>query len=788
MLYALTCRGTQPSMTRTEDKLEPPSGPGVRRIVFAAAILAGVFVLTLWSTQPPAAKDAAAPPTEFSAGRALDVLDRLVGNGVPHPVGSAADETVRGHIVSELTALGYDPQIQTAFDCDEYGECATVNNVLARLPGNESGPAVLLAAHYDSVLAGPGAFDDGAGAAAVLEIARVLKSLPAQRHPIILLIDEGEEAGLLGAHAFVNQHPWAKEVRAAVNLDARGTSGPSLMFETGAANAWAIRLFRKSVKHPGTSSIFYTAYKQLPNDTDFTVFKAAGYEGVNFAVIGSVIRYHTPLDNFENATAASLQHQGDNALESLLAFAGTDLSSIPPGEDVFFDVFERWTVAWPIGWTFPLAAFSFVLLLFQIVWMIWKKRLSLREYVWGLLEWIVILIVTGLLAYILERLIHRVGAIPVNWIAHPIPLLATFWSLPVAVVITHAMLFSRRSAFWGAWAGVWTWWALLSLVIAWLMPGVSYILLVPLAIAGGVALPFTLRRAEKLVGYGWFATIPLVFAAILNFSPLLMLYTALGNQLLIPIAVLVALVLTPFAPLCTGLNKAGDLSRLTFPLSPIVATALAAFIAIVVPPYSAKAPEHVNINYWLDADSGKSQWLAFPESNKLPEPIRLATQFHHVEPGPFPWSRRGAFVADAPHADLSPPTFTVLESSEVAGKRSFRALLRSERGAPETMVMFPPDANVEAVRMEGLPVTPETEGIRRYLNGWAYYGCSTTPAKGIEISFQIPTGKSVEVFALDRTPGLPPDGSFLLKARPLTATPIHEGDVTILSRRVQLIP
>ena len=95
---------------------------------------------------------------------------------------------------------------------------------------------MLLAAHYDSVPAGPGAGDDGVGVASVLEIARVLRQLPALRHPIILLIDEGEEAGLLGARLFVAEHPAARTVRAVVNLDARGDSGPSLMFETGAGD------------------------------------------------------------------------------------------------------------------------------------------------------------------------------------------------------------------------------------------------------------------------------------------------------------------------------------------------------------------------------------------------------------------------------------------------------------------------------------------------------------------------------------------------------------------------
>ena len=90
--------------------------------------------------------------------------------------------------------------------------------------------------------------------------------------------------------------------------------------------------------------------------------------------------------------------------------------------------------------------------------------------------------------------------------------------------------------------------------------------------------------------------------------------------------------------------------------------------------------------------------------------------------------------------------------------------------------------------MEGEPVPPETELEHKYLNGWSYYDCPTMPTKGIEIRFTLPAGKPVEVFALDETYGLPLEGSFLLKARPLTATPSQDGDVTIVSRRVQLLP
>ncbi len=316
--------------------MERDDGPGVRRVLSAIALLVAVFLASLLGIQPPRAVSAQAPADQFSAGRALNLLASLMGNDTPHPIGSDANAAVRNRILEEFTKLGYTPQTQSAFDCDDYGGCATVQNVVARLDGAQQGPAVLLAAHYDSVAAGPGVSDDGVGAAAVLEIARALKSLPVPLHRIIFLIDDGEEAGLLGAQAFVDFHPWANEVKAAVNVDARGTSGPSLMFETGSANDWAVGLYAYSVARPATTSIAYTAYKLLPNDTDFSVFKSAGYQGLNFALIGSAPIYHTPLDNLQNVNPASLQHQGDNALAAIRALANSDLSDLPGKRRSFF--------------------------------------------------------------------------------------------------------------------------------------------------------------------------------------------------------------------------------------------------------------------------------------------------------------------------------------------------------------------------------------------------------------------------------------------------------------------
>jgi hypothetical protein len=774
---------------------------GTGRMLLVGGVLAATFLLSFEGLRPPAPKPSDAPSTQFSAGRAYGVLARLLGAGLPHPAGSATNDAVRIQITEELNKLGYQPELQSAFACNLYGNCATVKNILARLNGADRSPAVLLAAHYDSVPAGPGASDDGMGIAAVLEIARALKSLQAPRNTIILLLTDGEEAGMLGAQAFVDIHPWAREVRAAVNIDTRGSSGPSLMFETGSANDWAVRLYAEHATRPATTSIAYTVYKMLPNDTDFSIFRSAGYQGLNFANIGDVATYHTPLDNLENVNSATLQHHGDAALQMVVALANSDLRNLAmdtapsAGElsntkhqAVFFDVFGRKTIWWEARRTLLFAFIGALLLFLQVALLLYNKRLAVKELLWGLLAWFVTIVATGTFALLLKHFLVLTGAIPVKWVAHPLPLLIAFWAFPLATVAILALAFARRACFWGLWSGVWVWWAILSIVISWLTPGMSYVLLIPTAVAALAGLPFTLWRSIRVPGRSLAALLPLAVAGMVGFAVPMLLYEAMGIDSLVTMALLVGLIFTASAPFCVALRGSYGLPMLMFPGVPVAVVVLAVFGAVIAPAYSAKSPQHVNIECWQDTDSGTSQWIAFPASGVLPEPIRLATPFHRLQYGPFPWGSESAFVANAPHVDVNPPTFTILESSVAGNRREFLTLLRSERGAPEATVLFPPDAGVELVRIEGEPVVLEKDIARRYLNGWSAFNCLTMPAKGVQVSFTLPVGRPVEVIALDRSFSLPLEGMFLLKSRPLAAVPFQNGDVTLVSRHVQLLP
>ncbi|MFP3939256.1 MAG: M20/M25/M40 family metallo-hydrolase [Thermoanaerobaculia bacterium] len=335
------------------------AGLALLAVIVAAAWLAVALV------DAPEPVPATAPEAVFSAERALPHVEALAGG--PRPIGTEAHARARRSIQERLRTLGLEPIVQVATGRSRWGRAfGTVRNVLVRLPGTESageGPAVLLMAHYDSVPQSPGASDDAVGVAVLLETLRALRAGPPLRHDVIALFSDGEEAGLLGAEAFVHDHPWAEDVALVLNFEARGTRGPALMFETGGGNRWVVERFA-GAPHPVAASYSYEVYRRLPNDTDFSIFRGRGVPGLNFAHIHGPVGYHTARDTVERLDPASLQHHGANALALARAFgddealgggvgAGTRSISTPwerPSSGSPRRGSRPW---WPLPWSSP---------------------------------------------------------------------------------------------------------------------------------------------------------------------------------------------------------------------------------------------------------------------------------------------------------------------------------------------------------------------------------------------------------------------------------------------------
>jgi hypothetical protein len=279
--------------------------------VLTCLLITLLVAFSIYRQTPPAAVPATASLAVFSSARAMQRLEVIAQK--PHPMGSLEHARVRSYILNALTTAGLKPEVQetTAINSDENGRirAGTVQNILARLPGTANTKAVLLAGHYDSVPNGSGASDDGAAVAAMLETVSALKAGAPLKNDVIFLFTDGEEPGLLGSHAFVAEHPWAKDAGLVLNFEARGTSGPAIMFETSDRNGWLIKEFAKAAPHPIAHSLAYEIYRLLPNDTDLTVFKKAQMPGLNFAYINGLTNYHTQLDSTKEINESSLQNE-----------------------------------------------------------------------------------------------------------------------------------------------------------------------------------------------------------------------------------------------------------------------------------------------------------------------------------------------------------------------------------------------------------------------------------------------------------------------------------------------
>lgn len=763
----------------------PEGKPRGGAFALALALYAVVICLTAWRARPVAPKPADAPVNEFSGVRAKALLQQLVGKGVPHPVGSIADAAVREAIVARLTQLGYQPRVQEDFVCDSFGACADVKNILARLDGRQSGPAVMVAAHYDSVPAGPGASDDGAGTVSVLEIARALKASVLLRHPVIFLLDEGEEAGLLGAVAFAQDNVWAKDVHAVVNMDNRGTSGASTMFETGSANEWLIRMYAKAIHHPNADSLSYTVYKTLPNDTDFTIFKAAKYQGFNFAFLDGAAQYHTPLDSVANTSVSSIQSEGSSALEAVRALANSDLDAGAASDAVYQDLLGWKMIWWPAGWTIGLALLALALLILEIMVLARREQAPVKEFFIGFASWPLVLIIAGILGAGLQFFLSIAGATPANWVAHPAPLLVAAWVLGFAAVAVIAALLGCRASLWGMWGGTWLWWGIVSLVLGAWMPGLSFIFVVSALAAGILGLAIVFAPGESNAAVVVAAVIPGLVTALAGIYTVWFLYSALGRAFLVGIAVCVALIASPLAPLAGVLSH----GRWRFPAVTFAVAVIATAAALIVPPFSTASPEKLNLQYVQDADTGKSQWLAYPASGRLPLSLRSVASFVRMSNEVFPWDRDKPLAADAPTLNLPAPIFTVVDVRRSSqGKTNYDVLLKSSRGAPVMVLAFAPDVTPEFVSIAGHAIPDVSTPILNYRHGWRLYSCLDTAAEGTEMRFMLPSANPVTAIVLDESYGLPPQGMLLRAARPTTSIAHQDGDVAVVMRHVTLRP
>ncbi|MFI7598327.1 M28 family peptidase [Actinoplanes sp. NPDC049681] len=744
--------------------------PGRRGWAALAALscLVVVGVLALQSIRPPAARPADAPAAEFSAARAFEHV-RAIAAG-PHVAGSAANDAAREHIVTTLRGLGLDAQVQDTVTT-QGGRLsssaggvglARVRNVVALWPGTASTGRIFLVAHYDSVQTGPGGNDDAAGTSAILEAARALTSGPRLRNDVVLVLTDAEEACLCGAEAFVDQHPLARQGGVVLNLEARGSTGPAIMFETSEHNAGLVGALA-GVPHPVGTSFAVEIYRLLPNDTDFTAFREHGFTGLNSAYIDGAAVYHTPVDTPASMNQDSLQHHGDTVLALTRDLGDRDLATLRSTGDATYFPVPGGLAHYPGSWTWPLAVAALLAVL-ALAWLARRRGLATAPRLAGAagLALVPLLVVPALaqLLWILLKIIRPGYAeLPIDPYRPGWYRLAVL-ALTVAVVAAwYALLRRRLGPAALAIAGL-LWPAVLGLVLAAVAPGGSYLTALP-ALAGAVSgiLAVLLRRGWVPVAA---VTLGAAAAVVVLLPTLVMFFPAMGMNLAGTgafIAVLLALALLPILDLLhpeaggqRGLDALHARRRAALPaLAATLAVVAFAAAGLLVDRFDGTHPAPTHLMYALDADTGQARWLS-----RSPTPTDWTAQYVGGDPGSVT-DTLPAFGAEellsgpAQPASLPAPELTKTADTTTADRRTVTLRLTPRRPVRLVTLHVAADVEVASAVVGGRTVPTDRAAGGAWGFGFVFHA---PPPAGVEVTLTVPAGAPLKLRAMDASDGL----------------------------------
>jgi hypothetical protein len=760
--------------------------PLIRLLILFALVAA----LVVRASRPPGAVPASAPETAFSAERAMRHVKEIAQR--PHPIGSPDAARVRAYVLAQLTALGVPTEVQDATGVGtRYQVAGRVHNLVARLGGTKrGGPAVLLMAHTDGVPAGPAASDDGSGTATLLETLRALRAGPPLEHDVIAVFTDGEEAGLLGAAAFVREHRFAKDVAATLNFDARGTTGRAFMFETGPGDLDIVRFYRGAPNVNGTS-LMVTVYRTLPNDTDLSEVAILGRPALNFAFADGVERYHTTQDNIAQINPGSIQHEGGQALAITRALANGPLPRPVTGDAVFFDFPVLGLVLYPEGAAIPLAVLSAILVVIAVIAVRRREGHWIRDLILGALATVIAIALSGGAAYLAGVMMTRVHAS-----LGGTPAFSGVYALAITLLaLTLAAACWSLVRRWGSAAGTHVGalivWAILTLYVSWKAPGASFFLLWPL-VAASIASLLEQRRDWAAAASLWIATIIalcLLVPIIHSIGVVLLGLTGGGGVVMGVLIPLLVLLLAPQFEAIVGARR----WRTT--LGVLAATILLFVVGAITVRNTADHPVPSVLVYAADADAGDA-WLVEPASLEKrsawsASALGASPQFmtpgeHLASSGPPPWltdvfgAEMRVAVHGAPRIPLTAPVATVIADSTTAAGR--RLSLR--------IVTAPGTLNVDMRAVSGAVLAASIDGraidTTRYRHKTPRWTLSyVAPADtGFTLGLTMPRGGKVTLEIGAQSAGLPSLTGVTIPPRPENVVPVQSGDQTDVYRRV----
>jgi hypothetical protein len=601
--------------------------------------------------------------------------------------------------------------------------------------------------------------------AAILEIARSLSTDEPPRNDIVFLLTDGEEPGLIGAEAFARDHPYARDGGVMLNLEGPGNDGPAALYNTSSGNAALIREFARTAPHPVGESAVSEVYRLGPFNSDFTVLREHGFQGLEFGPIGGRAYYHHPNDTVANLNPASLQHQGANALALARSLGERDLDDLDATSDAsFFTVYGQ-VVHYPVALVWPVAVLGALAVLALGVLVRARGLASVPRLLVAVPLAALPLVAAPLAAMgVWMALVKLRPAYGDVLFAEPFRPLLYRWALATvtaAVVVLWYLALRRRIGAVALATGALVWPAVFGIAMAMLVPGMSYYgALAALAAAiGGIAGVLTRERQPI-----WHAVA--VTAGALPGAVLL----SIGGRALVSVLgigmgaagvfyfALAGLTALPLLALVLPTTRGRRLPAVAIMAGLAALTVGLTGAGLAVDRFDADHPAPAYLMYVNDADAGTTVWGSVDAdppawaARYVPD-ARTGRPFTAPLPGGTDLARTGP----AEPAPLPAPELTVLDRRTEGDATVLRVRVRSHRDAYAVGVYVDRPVRAATIDVVGhgqltLPeITPDRDDDTPWPWQVQFYD---PPADGIELTLRIPGSQPPRIGLSDWTNGL----------------------------------
>ena len=746
------------------------------------AIIFSIFLFFLQhiSQLPPQAKNIDSPPEVFSAERAYETLKFLLKENKPHPVGSDLNKVIKDRLIDELEKLDIRYEVQKTWACaSRYAGCAEVENLIGIIPGKTKAPYLALMAHYDSVPMASGAGDDGAGVVAILEAARVLQLEAPYDHPIMLLLTDAEESGLIGAEAFFNQHPLAKEVGAVLNIEGSGTAGGSMVFRTSEKNELLIKSLSHEHDHAYGFSLANEIFKRMPNDTDFSVAMRANIPGMDFAFVGERNHYHTPNDNVENLDIRTIQHHGENILSASRDLLSKDWNTMGDKYVYLGGTYGFWS-----QWKASNSLIALILSTLVLIGAFVRSKIKLKRLTQGFILSSITLVTTissGFLCfYLLSVFSGNVISWPgIDWPYRILLIGSTSLGLLVGCSISRKFLQELEMVY-----GAWFFWALLTLVVTLFLPDAANLFILPLVFGSLILLISNFLKEQYRLS---FLLLTLVIALPSTLGLIFSLEQSQGYKLVLAVLPFVGLYAILISPFLFSVNM-----KTTFSVVGLI-TLMAITTGSTLNLYTEMRPQHVNIHFYENLDTKKSfvhlsgnyKNVAASDPEPLIEPLASYVDIENTKAiASYAPEYKFRYWAESISSEWKEPSIAI--KARTKNIDSMAVTLKSNRNASRIILLLPEASKLKSFNIgsQTINVSPSTSGPFKgyysiYLNG--------VYDKQIDLilNFENYT-KKTKGYLMDISTKLPGHLDEIYQARSGIFSPVHRGDQAILIKTVTI--